>query len=465
MPLLKNHLVTLSITSLSSDGSGVGRVDGQAVFVPFTATGDVVEAKIVKVCGSYAFGIVQRILTPAAQRTAPVCPIYEKCGGCCFQHITYEAELIAKERFVSDAMQRLGGLTFSGDDAQIRPTLRRILPSPAPLRYRNKAQYPLTKTEDGEILSGFFAQRSHRVIPCTDCALQPALLNAIARDACRLFTLHGLSVYDEATHKGLLRHIYLRHAITTGRVMVCFVINGRQLPHADEICDALCSSHPEISTIVLNINTKATNVITGETCTTLCGSGVLVDVMSGVPVSLSPLSFYQVNTEGANQLYAAAAALADVQPHEILLDLYCGAGTIGLSLASRCKRLIGVEIVPQAIENAKRNAAGMGFDEDRVQFLCADAGEAAQQLAREQLAPNLVILDPPRKGCDAATLEAVASMHPQRIVMISCNPATAARDVKTLRHVGYDVQAVQPVDLFPRTRHVETCVLLSHKNS
>lgn len=460
MPLQKNQIVTLTITALSSDGNGIGRVDGMAVFVPFSAVGDVLRVKIVKPCKSYAFGIIDAIETPSPTRIKPECPIFGKCGGCCFCHITYEAELAAKQEFVADAMRRLGGL-----DAPVLP----ILPSPQPARYRNKVQYPLVqileqeKIENGiqqTIRAGFFAGRSHRVVPCADCLLQPALLNNIAATICILLTRFSVSVYSEESHKGLVRHIYLRHAVTSGNVMVCLVINGRKLPHAQEFCEALCAAHPEVSTIVLNINTAKTNVITGETCVTLLGDGLLRDAMAGVPVALGPLSFYQVNTKGAEQLYAATAALAALRPDDVLLDLYCGAGTIGLSMVRTqpCRQLIGVEIVPQAIESAKRNAAEMGIT--NAEFFCGDAGAAAAALAAKGLRPTIVILDPPRKGCDEETLNAVISMAPQRIVMVSCNAATAARDAACLTRHGYRAQCVQPVDMFPRTKHVECVVKL-----
>lgn len=450
MPLLKNNIVPLTIDALSNDGCGVGRFEGMAVFVPFTAVGDVLEVHIVKVCKSYAFGIIARIVAPGADRIPADCAGFGKCGGCCFRHLSYAAELQAKQGFVADAMQRIGGIALP---------VREILPSPQPERYRNKVQYPLFRADDGSIRTGFYASRSHRPIPCADCRLQPRLLNRIAETVCGLLTQYGISVYDERTHRGLARHLYLRHAVATGRVLVCLVCNGQRLPHAAEICSALCAAHPEVESIVLNVNTRQTNVVTGTQCIPLFGPGVLCDTLCGVPVTLDPLSFYQVNTEGADRLYGAAAALAAPGPSDTLLDLYCGMGTIGLSMAARCKRLVGVEIVPEAVENARRAAVKMGLS--HAEFLCGDAGVAAGKLAADGLLPDIVILDPPRKGCDADTLDAVLRMAPRRIVMVSCNPATAARDAKYLSARGYIAQAIQPVDLFPRTRHVECVVLMS----
>ena len=449
MPLVKNQIIPLTIDALSSDGNGVGRFEGQAVFVPFAAVGDVLSVKVVKIRKSYAFGIVESVLTPGTGRIPADCPIFGRCGGCCFRHLSYEAALAAKQGFVADALRRIGGL-----DVPVRD----ILPSPQTERYRNKVQYPLFLAGDGSVQAGFYASRSHRPLPCGDCLLQPGLLNRIAATLCALLTQYHISVYDEQAHRGLARHIYLRHAVTNGSVLVCLVCNGRSLPHAQDICAALVKAHPEVESVVLNINTHKTNVITGKECITLYGPGVLHDTMRGVPVALGPLSFYQVNTEGANRLYGVAADFAAPGPEDTLLDLYCGAGTIGLSMAEHCGRLIGVEIVPEAVESARRNAAAMGVE--HVEFFCADAGTAAQKLAADGLLPNIVVLDPPRKGCDEPTLKAVLAMAPQRIVMVSCNPATAARDLKYLSQHGYAVQAVQPVDMFPRTKHVECAALL-----
>lgn len=449
--LSKNQFIPLAIEALSSDGNGVGHFEGQAVFVPFSAAGDVLRVKVVKVCKSYAFGIIEEILTPGEGRIVPDCPIFGKCGGCSLRHLSYETELAEKQRFVQDAMQRIGGLHLP-----VQP----ILPAPCAERYRNKVQYPLFRAPDGSVCAGFYAGRSHRPVPCADCRLQPALLNRIAQTVCALLTQYHVPVYDEQTHRGLVRHLYLRHAVTTDRVMVCLVCNGQRLPHAEAICTALRERYPEIETIVLNINTRRTNVITGDKNSVLFGSGVLPDTMSGVPVALDPLSFYQVNTRGAEQLYAVAAQFAAPEEKDTLLDLYCGAGTIGLSVMKRagCARLIGVEIVPEAVESARRSAAEMGLE--NTEFLCADAGTAAQKLAGQGLSPDIIMLDPPRKGCDAATIDAVCAMEPRRIVMVSCNPATAARDIALLAGKGYVPQKVQPVDMFPRTRHVEMVGLM-----
>ncbi|MEG2672718.1 MAG: 23S rRNA (uracil(1939)-C(5))-methyltransferase RlmD [Ruthenibacterium sp.] len=448
--LTKNQSISLTITAISNDGNGIGRFDGQAVFVPFTAIGDVLTVKIVKACKSYAFGIVEAILTPGEGRMTPACALFGKCGGCCFAHLTYEAELQAKESFVRDALCHIGGIT-----APVSP----IWGAPSDTRYRNKVQYPVFNDENGIMRAGFFAGRSHRVIPCDDCLLQPVLLNQITAAICRILTQLGVPAYKESTHTGLVRHIYLRHAADTNTVMVCLIVNGKKLPYAEEFCADLLQEFPQITTILLNVNREKTNVITGKKSLVLYGDGVLHDTLSNVPVALDPLSFYQVNTAGANLLYSVIARLAQLKSTDILLDLYCGAGTIGLSMAQNCAKLIGVEIVAEAVESAKQNAAAMGVT--HAEFLCADAGKAAEKFAKDGLAPDVIVLDPPRKGCDNATLEAVIKMAPARVVMVSCNPATAARDLQILQKNGYQINTVQPVDMFPRTRHVECVVLMS----
>ena len=450
MPGLKNTLARLTIESLSSDGSGVGRLDGKAVFVPATAPGDDATVKIVKDMGRYAFGIVEELHVPGPGHIQPDCPVYRPCGGCCFRHLDYETEAHAKEGFVVDAFRRLGGF----DALPVLP----LLTGPLTDRYRNKVQFPVGYDKDGNVTFGFYAGRSHRLVPCRDCLLQPKALNDIAAAVCAFLQAHRIPLYNEETHRGLVRHIFLRQGWHSGQVLLCLVINGRSLPDSEPFCAELTAQFPQIKTIVLNVNRQKTNVITGEECIPLFGAGYSEDTMCGVPVKLGPLSFYQVNTPAAERLYAVAREFAGLRPTDTLLDLYCGMGTIGLSMADDCGALVGVEIVPEAVESAKANAAAMGVQNAR--FLCADAGQAAAQLAAEGLSPQVICLDPPRKGCDAATLDAVLAMAPRRVVMVSCN---AARDCRYLANRGYRPVKVQPVDLFPRTKHVETVVLLSQQ--
>ena len=454
MPLQKNQILTLRIERLSSDGSGVAHsADGEAVFVPGTAPGDEARVRIVKDCGRYAFGILDELLTPSPDRVPVDCPVAGPCGGCSLRHLDYAAELRAKQESVLDAFRRIGGLEV--------PVLD-ILPSPEVDRYRNKVQFPVGVDKNGAPCIGFYAGRTHRIVPCPDCKLQPGVLNEIGNALCAFFAQQGIRPYDEQSGKGLVRHIFLRRGVHSGQIMVCLVCTRAKLPHAEQLCTALRKQFPAISTILLNVNAKNTNVILGSENHILYGPGYIEDTLCGVPVRLGPLSFYQVNTLAAERLYGVAAQYAQLTPDDTLLDLYCGMGTIGLSMADQCRGLIGVEIVPEAIESAKANAARMGEAvAAKSRFFCADAGQAATQLAAEGLHPDIVMLDPPRKGCDEATLSAVVRMAPRRVVYVSCNPATAARDAAWLEQNGYHAEKVQPVDLFPRTKHVECVIALS----
>ena len=454
MPLQKNQILTLRIERLSSDGSGVAHsADGEAVFVPGTAPGDEARVRIVKDCGRYAFGILDELLTPSPDRIPVDCPVAGPCGGCSLRHLDYAAELRAKQESVLDAFRRIGGLEV--------PVLD-ILPSPDVDRYRNKVQFPVGIDKNGVPCIGFYAGRTHRIVPCPDCKLQPSVLNEIGNALCAFFAQQGIRPYDEQSGKGLVRHIFLRRGAHSGQIMVCLVCTRAKLPHAEQLCTALRGQFPAISTILLNVNAKNTNVILGSENHILYGPGYIEDTLCGVPVRLGPLSFYQVNTLAAERLYGVAAQYAQLTPDDTLLDLYCGMGTIGLSMAEQCRELIGVEIVPEAIESAKANAARMGEAvAAKSRFFCADAGQAATQLAAEGLHPDIVMLDPPRKGCDEATLSAVVRMAPRRVVYVSCNPATAARDAAWLEQNGYHAEKVQPVDLFPRTKHCECVIALS----
>lgn len=457
MPLQKNQLLTLRIERLSNDGSGVAHSsEGEAVFVPGTAPGDEAQVRIVKDCGRYAFGILDKLLTPSPDRIPVDCAVAGPCGGCSLRHLDYAAELRAKQESVADAFRRIGGLDVPVLDA---------LPSPEVDRYRNKVQFPVGRDKDGAPCIGFYAGRTHRIVPCPDCKLQPGVLNDIGNTLCAFFAAHGIQPYDEERGKGLVRHIFLRRSAHSGQIMVCLVCTRPKLPHSDELVALLREKFRDIATILINVNAKKTNVILGEESVTLYGPGCIEDTLCGVPVRLGPLSFYQVNTLAAERLYGVAAEYAQLEPDDVLLDLYCGMGTIGLSMAGHCRELIGVEIIPEAIDSAKANAARMG---DAVaaksRFFCADAGEAAARLAAEGLRPDVIMLDPPRKGCDETTLSAVVQMSPRRVVYVSCNPSTAARDAAWLGQHGYRAEKVQPVDLFPRTKHVEAVLLLTKLN-
>ena len=454
MPLQKNQVLTLQVERLSSDGSGVAHSpEGETVFIPGAAPGDEARVRIVKDCKRYAFGILDKVLTPSPDRIPVDCAVAGPCGGCSLRHLDYGAELRAKQENVADAFARIGGL-----DVPVLP----IVGSPEIDRYRNKVQFPVGTDKAGRPCIGFYAGRTHRIVPCPDCRLQPGVLNEIGNTLCAFFAEKGIHPYNEETGKGLVRHIFLRRGAHSGQIMVCLVCTCAKLPSAEELCTRLKEAFPDIVTILLNVNAKNTNVILGSETHTLYGQGYIEDTLCGVPVQLGPLSFYQVNTLAAEQLYGIAAEYAQLTPDDLLLDLYCGMGTIGLSMADHCRELVGVEIVPEAIESAKANAARMGAAVSaKSRFFCADAGQAAAQLAAEGLHPDVVMLDPPRKGCDEATLSAVVRMAPRRVVYVSCNPATAARDAAWLEQNGYHAEKVQPVDLFPRTKHVECVIALS----
>lgn len=446
--LKKNQIEEAEITAMSSDGNGIAKIDGMVVFVPYTAVGDKLKIRIVKVQKNYSFGIIEEILEPSPDRVDDHCPVYKKCGGCAFRHISYEAELRHKAEFVQSNLRRLGGLD---------PVMLPITPSPLVQGYRNKAQYPI-REYDGKIEAGFFAKRSHRVISCASCDLQPAFFEQILEYTKQFLEEYHISAYDEQTGKGKVRHLYIRYGEVSGEVMVCLVVNSERLPHAAEYVEGLLKVCPQVVSVVLNINREQNNVILGQKCITLYGKDTIEDTLCDVRFELSPLSFYQVNRQAAEKLYRLAAEMAQFEGNELLIDLYCGAGTIGLSMTSNVRELIGVEIVPDAVENAKENAKHCGVENAR--FICADAKEAAAQLAAENLHPDVIVVDPPRKGCDLEVLQAIAAMAPKRLVMISCNSASLARDCKELEALGYHLEKAAPVDLFPRTTHVEAVALL-----
>jgi len=449
--LEKNQLFEAEITGLTSEGSGVCRVDGMAVFVPSTAVGDIIRVKIVKVLSSYAFGIVDEILAPSADRIEMDCPVCSKCGGCVYRHISYEAECRAKASVVEDSFRRIGGLD---------PEFEHFHGALDESRYRNKAQYPLAVV-DGKAVCGFYAPRSHRVIPVKDCPLQPEIFSEIIADVLKYINSRGISVYDEKTNTGHLRHIYLRKGTHSGEIMLCLVSRKDINRELKELVKSLKEIYPQIVSVVLNINPDKTNVILGKKCITLFGSDTISDVMCGNKVEISPLSFYQVNTVQAECLYAKALEYAAPIAESVIADLYCGAGTIGLSMAEKAGKIVGVEIIPQAVENANKNAAENNIS--NAQFYCGDAGEVFSKLRKQGCSPDIIVLDPPRKGCSEETLQTVCEANPKKIVMISCNPSTAARDAKILSQNGYFVEKVCGFDLFPRTKHVECVVLLTRQ--
>ncbi len=446
--LRKNDEIYLTVKGCTVQGSGVCDHEGMTVFVRGAVTGDRVLAHIIKVKKTYAVGIIKKLVQRSTMRAKNFCPIAEKCGGCCFAHIKYNAELEIKAQQVADNFKRLGKLDIVPDP---------IIPSPSAERYRNKAQYPVGS--DGKFASiGFYAPMTHRIIDCADCLLQPkefAEITDIFRDWIRE---KKIPVYSEADGTGLLRHVYIRKAAATEQIMVCAVANGEKLPEADDLIERLKTVNG-VASIILNINREKTNVVLGKECRTLWGSDFITDELCGLKFNLSALSFYQVNHDGAEVLYGKAKEYASLTGGETLVDLYCGTGTIGLTMAKNVKKLIGVEIVPQAVENAKENAKLNGID--NAEFICSDASQAAQTLFERGEKPDVVILDPPRKGCDEALINTVAKMKPDRVVYVSCDSATLARDCRRFADLGYETLRATPVDMFPLTAHVESVVVLS----
>lgn len=469
IPLYKNESYESVIEDVTLDGNGVCRVDGYTMFVPMTAVGDRIRLKAVKLQKNYGFGIIEQVITPAKSRVKPDCPVYKQCGGCSFRHISYEEELRLKQKTVEDAFVRLGGFAVAaeGTDAEgavrMEPILGCNTEGLTPDHYRNKAQYPLGTDREGKACAGFYAKRSHRIIAGEDCPIQDESFAPIVRTLTGAIDRLHIPVYSEETHTGVLRHLFLRKGRGTGEVMVCLVSTTEKLPKKAELVQALTAAHPEIVSIMLNINPDVTNVIMGKKTVCLYGKPYLEDELLGVRFRIAPEAFYQVNAEQAARLYTLGFDYADFQGNETLLDLYCGIGSIGLTAFRRVNRLIGVEVVPQAIESAKENVSCNGFPEEDARFFCADAAQAAKQLAEEGLRPDVIIIDPPRKGCDASVLDSIRDMGPEKIVMISCNPATAARDAKILCDTehGYRLVKFRAVDMFPRTGHVETVCLLS----
>lgn len=448
MSLVKNQDIQLNIEGYTAEGNGVGHYNGQAVFVSGTAKGDVITAHIIKAKKTYAVGIVKQIITPSPDRIAVDCGHFRSCGGCVYRHISYEAEKELKRQKVVDAFQRL---------AHIDVPVQEIITCDTQ-RYRNKAQYPVGF--DKGIVAGFYAQKSHRIINSSDCILQPEEFSKIVDILKTWMSEFGITAYNSETGKGLVRHIYIRKAFKTGQLMVCLVINGNILPYADELCDDLMKLE-NIKSIVINENTEKTNVILGQNYNVIWGNAYIEDELCGVKIQLSPLSFYQVNHDCAELLYNKASEYVGATGNETVLDLYCGAGTIGLSMANKVKKVIGVEIIPEAIEDAKENAKRNNIE--NCEFYCGDAKDAVKILRDSGITPDAVILDPPRKGCDKEVLQCVAEMNPKKIIYVSCDVSTQARDCAILSELGFVTREVTPVDMFPRTAHTESVALLEER--
>ncbi|MBO7150675.1 MAG: 23S rRNA (uracil(1939)-C(5))-methyltransferase RlmD [Clostridia bacterium] len=454
--LTKNQLISLQIAELNHLGFGVAKHDGMLVFFSCAVEGDVVEARIIKVDKTYAIAKTEAIKEPSPFRIEPMCKT-ASCGGCVYGSVSLARENEVKKEGVRAAFRRAGIC-----DAEIEDTVfvgERY-------HYRNKAQYPVSKDKNGAVKIGFFAPKSHRVVEAAGCPLQPRELSLILETVREFLVKYDISIYDEANKEGLVRHICLRKGTVSGEISLCIVICGNALPHSDKLIDAITASHKEVVGIEINCNLKDTNVIYGDTFRVLWGRGHIYDTLCGVTLRLATPAFYQVNHAATERLYAIAKEKAELKGDELLLDLFCGVGSIGLSMADKAGEVIGVEIIPEAVECANENARQNGIK--NAAFYCADANDPKALLSQAQekrgapIRPDVVVLDPPRKGCAAALLSYLAdSLSPEKIVYISCNPETLARDAKLLVSLGYEMSAVTPVNLFPLTHHVESVVCLT----
>ena len=452
----KNETYEIEITDLNNLGYGVGRIFDLVVFVSGAVDGDLVSAKIIKITKSYAVGRLEKLLRPSVYRLSSPDPCPARgCGGCAYRAVTYAHELELKRRSVAAAFRRAGL-----SDVTVLP----VLATGKTEHYRNKAQYPVTGTPDEPVI-GFFAPKSHRVTNARRCPLQPTLFGEILDEIAREIKEYKITPYDEETHTGLLRHIYLRSSKDEKEVLLTFVINGDTLPHAECVVRELTARFPALVGIGININREKTNVICGDKYQTLWGKDGITDTLAGVELSFSAASFYQVNRDAAELLYGKAKEIAEFRGDELLLDLFCGVGSIGLSMADAVRQVVGIEIVPDAVRCANENARRNGIQ--NASFFAGDASDVeillagAESALGRKLAPDAVVLDPPRKGCDPKLLDFLAARGIPKIVYISCNPETLARDAAILTRRGYTLSDVTPVDLFPRTSHVETVVLMT----
>ena len=462
----KNDTVRLIITDIGTNGEGIGRVDGYTLFIKDAIIGDEVEAKIIKAKKNYGYARLMNIVTPSKDRIEPVCPVARQCGGCQIQEMDYQAQLRFKQELVKNNIERIGHIS----DYQMMP----VIGMDEPFHYRNKAQYPVGMDKDGNIVMGFFAGRTHHIIDNTDCALGAKINSRILGIIKEYMQDNKIKPYDEDKHAGTVRHILIRNGYHTDQIMVCLVINAESIKNSDDLVKRL-KDIDGMTSIMININRNKTNVILGDTCKTLWGKSYIEDYICDIRYQISPLSFYQVNPKQTEKLYSKALEYAGLTGNETVWDLYCGIGTISLFMAAKARKVYGVEIVPQAIEDAKNNARLNNID--NAEFFVGKAEEVVpafyEELSRKAangdeeakrgIHPDVVVVDPPRKGCEETLLETVVKMSPKRMVYVSCDSATLARDLKFMEEHGYKVEKVQAVDQFGNTVHVETVVKLSLK--
>lgn len=460
----KNDIVTVTIEDIGVNGEGIGKINGYTLFIKDAVIGDVVEAKIMKAKKNYGYARLMNIVQPSLYRVEPQCQFAQKCGGCQIQEMSYEKQLEFKNNKVKGNLERIGGFAPELLERVMEP----IVGMDEPFYYRNKAQFPFGTDKEGEPVTGFYAGRTHDIIANTDCALGVPMNKEILELILGVMKKHGVLSYDEKTGKGLVRHVLIRYGFTTKEVMVCLVVNGKSIPYSEELVREL-QKVEGMTSITMSVNTKQTNVIMGESYEILWGQEFITDYIGEIKYQISPLSFYQVNPVQTEKLYRLALEYADLQGDETVWDLYCGIGTISLFLAQKAKKVYGVEIVPQAIEDAKNNAKINGIE--NAEFYVGKAEEVLPGYYREYERENkgergwadVIVVDPPRKGCEETLLETMVEMRPGKIVYVSCDSATLARDLRYLSEGGYEVERVRAVDQFPMTVHVETVTLLMRK--
>ena len=455
MSYQKNDIVQVEITDLGTDGEGIGKIDGYTLFVKDAIIGDFVEVKIMKAKKSYAYAKLEKVITPSLFRVEPKCSFAKSCGGCQLQAMSYEKQLDFKNNKVKNNLIRIGG--FSQEF--ISSVMETPIGMEEPFHYRNKAQFPFGYDKEGNIITGFYAGRTHSIIANTDCALGAAENEEILNVILDFMKEYNVPAYREADGTGLIRHVLIRKGFSTGQLMVCLVINGKKIPHADALVNSLCRISG-MTSISYSVNTEKTNVIMGLEIHNLWGQERIEDTIGELTFTISPLSFFQVNPVQTERIYGKALEYADLQGNETVWDLYCGIGTISLFLAQKAGHVYGVEIIPEAIEDAKQNAARNNIR--NAEFYVGKAEEVLpQKYESENIYADIIVVDPPRKGCDEACLSTMVKMKPKKIVYVSCDSATLARDLKYLSENGYEIQKVCAVDNFPQSSHVETVVRLS----
>ena len=447
----KNKKYIIEINSVASDGNGVGNIDGFTVFVPVTAPGDTAEIVIVKVLSRYAVGRLLRIIKASESRVEPSCPVFRRCGGCHLQHIAYDEQLEIKRGFINDAFRRIGGFEGFSCGEMLGPE--------HPYRYRNKCIFPIGNDKNGNIVSGFYARRSHDIIPVEDCGMCPEICSEIKDAVTEYMRENNIPPYDEAAHTGLVRRVFIRTAAATGEIMAVVSVNGKNLPRRERLVKRLREISEKIVSVYVNINTEKTNSVLGRENRLIYGIPEITDILCGMKFKISPHSFYQINPYMTGRLYEKALEYAEISENDTVLDVYCGIGTISLAAAQKAKYVTGIEIVEQAVTDARNNAEANGIT--NAEFFAESAEQAVPRLIESGMRPDIVILDPPRKGSDEKTLSAIVGAAPKRVVYVSCNVSTLARDARFLSEHGYRPVKCAGADMFPQTCHVETVVLMS----